>query len=454
VRSSSFLVLTAIFLEGIASLGIEILTLRQLVPVVGTTIPVTSTAIGLFLLFLAIGYYFGGKIDDDFLAHVGKNFVMAGLWSGISLSSVTTALFFENQLPTMIQLWLYLLICMAPPVFWLSQTVPVLSNFFKMNRTGEASGTALFFSTMGSFFGSLLISFVLMRYLGVSVTLFIVSISLLLVGLFIDKDKPSTLQVLAWVFATSLSGLFNISVATNFFFAQTAYADYNIVKNETGKIFVVNQQGASGVLKNGESFPYIEIIRKYIDEIGIKNQEILVIGSGGFTLSQLRLGNNINQYKYVDIDPDIPRIAVDSGFLSQINGEFIAQDGRAFLRSSKNQYPVIVVDAYTSHVSIPTHLTTTEFHQGILSALSENGVVIYNLIFDPLLKTPFAQNSLGTIQSVFGVCAVNVLNYKEPKSNVIVICSKKTSNMPKQTYTDERNNVSFDLFEAHEKHAR
>lgn len=457
MRSSSFLVLTAIFLEGIASLGIEILTLRQLVPVVGTTIPITSTAIGLFLLFLAVGYYFGGKIDDNFLAHVGKNFVLAGLWSGISLSSVTTALFFENQLPTMIQLWLYLLICMAPPVYWLSQTVPVLSNFFKMNRTGEASGTALFFSTMGSFFGSLLISFILMRYLGVSVTLFIVSISLLIAGIFLNNDKPSTLKVLIWVFAISLSALFNISVATNFFFAQTAYADYNIVRNETGKIFVVNQQGASGVLNNGKSFPYIEMIRKYIDEIGIRHQKILVIGSGGFTLSQLRLGNNINHYKYVDIDPDISRIAVDSGFLSQINGEFIAQDGRAFLRSTKtsgNQYPAIVVDAYTSHVSIPAHLTTTEFHQDILSALSENGVVIYNLVFDPLLKTPFAQNSLGTIQSVFGVCAVNVLNYKEPKSNVIVICSKKTSNMPKQTYTDERNNVSFDLFEAHEKHAR
>lgn len=454
MRSSSFLVLTAIFLEGIASLGIEILTLRQLVPVVGTTIPITSTAIGLFLLFLAVGYYFGGKIDDNFLAHVGKNFIMAGLWSGISLSSVTTALFFENQLPTMIQLWLYLLICMAPPVFWLSQTVPVLSNFFKMNRTGEASGTALFFSTMGSFFGSLLISFVLMRYLGVSITLLIVSISLLLVGFFINNDKPSTLQALAWVFAISLSGLFNISVATNFFFAQTAYADYNIVRNETGKIFVVNQWGASGILNNGKSFPYIETIRKYIDEIGIKNQEILVIGSGGFTLSQPHLNNNVNRYKYVDIDPDISKIAVDSGFLHQINGEFIAQDGRAFLRNSRtsgNLYPVIVVDAYTSHVSIPAHLTTAEFHQDILSSLSENGVVIYNLIFDPLLKTQFAQSSLETIQSVFGACAINVLNYKAPKSNVIVVCSEKSAKMPRKTYSDERNNVSFDLFDAHEK---
>ncbi len=451
VYSSSILVLAAICLEGVASLGIEILTLRQLVPVAGTSIPVTSTAIALFLLFLAVGYYFGGKVEDGFLRKVGQNFFLAGLWSGVSLSSIVTALFFASKWPVMIQLWLYLLVCMAPPVYWLGQTVPILSNLFKMERTGEASGTALFFSTVGSFVGSLLISFILMRYFGVSVTLFAVSFGLILMGLFMDRVKLSVPKALVVALAMCLNVVFNITVATQFFSAQTAYADYSIDDNKNRKIFVVNQQPASGILKNGESFPYIETIRKYIDDIGVKNQEILVIGSGGFTLSQLRLGNSINRYKYVDIDPEIADIAVSSGFLNKVNGEFIAQDGRAFLRHSQEdgkQYPVIVIDAYTSQISIPAHLGTVEFHRDVLKTLPADGVAIYNLVFDPLLRSQFAQSSLASIQSVFGACAINVLSYKEPKANVIVVCSAKSAKMSRQSYFDERNNVSFDLFKA------
>lgn len=453
VSSRNFLVLTAIFLEGITSLGIEILTLRQLVPAVGTTIPVTSVAIGLFLLFLALGYYFGGKVNNNFLEVVGKNFVMAGLWCGISLSTLITDLFFGNQFPTMIQLWLYLLVCMAPPVYWLGQTVPILSNFFKTKFTGEASGTALFVSTMGSFFGSLMISFVLMRYLGVSATLFMVSTSLLIMGVLINHNTLTISKIIIGVFVVGLSFLINIHLAANYFFAQTAYADYNITKNLMGKFLIVNKQVASGSLKNGKNFPYIEMIRRYIDDMGIRNKEIVVIGSGGFTLSQLHSSNNVNHYKFVDIDPKIADIAVKSGFVDNINGEFIVQDGRAFLRDTKGNkkhYPVIVIDAYTSNISIATHLTTSEFHQDINESLSEDGIVIYNLVFDPLLKTQFAQSSLSTIHSIFGACAVNVLDYKSPKSNVLVICSKNQNNMKSKIYRDEKNNVSFDLFEAHE----
>ena len=449
--TSGFVSLTAICLEGIASLGIEILTLRQLVPVAGTSIPVTSTAIALFLLFLAAGYYFGGSVTDNYLRRVGKNFYLAGAWAGVSLSSLTTALFFANKLPIMIQLWLYLLVCMAPPVFWLGQTVPILSNLFKMARTGEASGTALFLSTIGSFLGSLLISLVLMRYLGVSITLFVVTIGLTLMGMFIDDRKLSTLGALLGVCAMSVSATFNILQPAKMFSSQTAYADYRVVENDKAKIFLVNEQYASGILKSGENFPYIEKIRNLIDDMGVKNQEILVIGSGGFTLSQLRPGNNFNHYKYVDIDPDIAKNVVSSGFLKKINGEFIPQDGRVFLHHSNmdgKHYPVIIIDAYTSQVSVPSHLSVVEFHREIQSALSVDGVVIYNIISDPLLTTKFAQNSLASIQSVFGPCAVNVLNYKDAQSNVLVVCSAKSAKMTRQAYFDERNNVSFDLFEA------
>lgn len=451
IEKHGALILVAIFFEGIASLGIEILTLRQLVPVAGTSIPVTSTAIGLFLLFLAVGYYFGGKVETHYLEKVGRNFFLAGLWSGVSLSTVVATLFFGNQMPVMLQLWLYLLVCMAPPVYWLGQTVPILSNLFKSTSKGEASGTALFFSTMGSFLGSVSLSLLLMRYLGVSPTLFLISISLVILGLnMYEVRKLSVILLFFSAVAIFLSVFINLVAPRGYFISQTAYADYRLFSDDKQKYFLVNQQAASGVNKDGSNFPYIEKIRNTINQLGVKNQEILVIGSGGFTLSQ---SGNPNRYLFVDIDPDISKAVLSSGFLKQINGQVISEDGRAYLRqmhSINKKYPVVVIDAYTSRTSMPSQLATSEFHREILSVLPDDGVVIYNLIFDPLLKTAFAQNSLATIQSVFGSCGINVMDYQEALSNVIIVCSASSARQKAALYNDEKNNVSFDLFAIHD----
>jgi hypothetical protein len=55
------------------------------------------------------------------------------------------------------------------PLAWLlGQTVPVLTNLMKHMRTGEASGYALYWSTLGSFLGSVSLSLGVMQWLGVS----------------------------------------------------------------------------------------------------------------------------------------------------------------------------------------------------------------------------------------------------------------------------------------------
>ena len=55
-----FLFLMA-FVEGFASLGIEITALRRLVPHLGSSITITAPTIGLFLVALALGYHTGGR---------------------------------------------------------------------------------------------------------------------------------------------------------------------------------------------------------------------------------------------------------------------------------------------------------------------------------------------------------------------------------------------------------
>lgn len=51
-----------ILIEGFVSISVEILAIRQLLPVAGGSVIVTSLIIGVFLLFLALGYKQGGKL--------------------------------------------------------------------------------------------------------------------------------------------------------------------------------------------------------------------------------------------------------------------------------------------------------------------------------------------------------------------------------------------------------
>ena len=91
------IILIVIFLEGFVSISIEILTIRQVIPVAGTSIIVTSLIIGIFLLFLAIGYWRGGLYRDNFTSILRRNFIIAAGLMGIGISYPFIAYFFEHS---------------------------------------------------------------------------------------------------------------------------------------------------------------------------------------------------------------------------------------------------------------------------------------------------------------------------------------------------------------------
>jgi predicted membrane-bound spermidine synthase len=140
-----------VFIEGFCSLGAEIIALRRLVPQVGSAIVVTAPTIGLFLLALALGYGSGARVSERFTAVVARNFLISALLVGLGLARITVDGLFSLVQPT----WLaYLLLIggvLCPLAWLLGQTVPVLTNLIKHMRAGEASGYALYWSTLGSF---------------------------------------------------------------------------------------------------------------------------------------------------------------------------------------------------------------------------------------------------------------------------------------------------------------
>jgi spermidine synthase len=129
---------------------------------------------------------------------------------------------------------------------------------------------------------------------------------------------------------------------------------------------------------------------------------------------------------------------------SRHRGEFIADDARRFIATTERRFDAVVVDVYSSHTSIPSHLVTREFWAGTRRALKPDGVLLANLILDGKLETPYARNLLATIESEYGRCAVDVLHKGKPVSNVEVSCFASSRASKTGIYVDEKNQADLD----------
>lgn len=446
------LLFALVFVEGFVSLGAEIVALRRLVPHVGSAITVTAPTIGLFLLALALGYQAGGRVAGDYLAQVQRNFLVAAALVAVGLSGPAADWLFATLKPAPLA-WFALIGGILCPVAWLlGQTVPILTNLLRHARAGERSGAALYWSTLGSFLGAVTLSLLVMQWLGVGAAVLICTA--LLLALVPMLGEAGHTRHYALLLSALVAGA---ALAANLVLPQqteTAYATYRVAPTtldgfDNPRVFWVNNSPAS-IIDNAEPPHYARYIQRLrtllLDELGLRERDVLVLGAGGFTLSH---AEPLNRYTYVDIDPAIKDIAERDFLRAPVRGEFIVADARAFVRDTTRRYDAVVVDVYSALTSIPAHLVTREFWRTTRQALAADGHLLVNLILDSRLATPYARNLLASIQAEYGPCAVEVLFRDRPLSNVLVHCHAATPALPSEPYTDERNRADLDVLRSH-----
>ena len=459
---SALLIPVIVFIEGFCSLGAEIIALRRLVPYIGSSIVVTAPTIGFFLLALALGYAAGARISERYLTIVARNFLISALLLGIGFSTPFVNALFAHVEPVWFAYTLLIGGILCPLAWLLGQTVPALTNLMQTQRTGEASGLALYWSTLGSFLGSLGLSLFVMLWLGISAAVFLCAV-LLLIGILVlgiatpghRVRKLAIFVISLWLIAVpNLTLLRSAFLETDHALTETAYADYEIVETSTtdgldARVFRVNSSTAS-LLADGDPPRYARYIdylrRTLLQDLQFQDRDILVLGAGGFTLSHRE---PTNHYTYVDIDPAIRTIAEQQFLRESIRGHFVVDDARHFVsktaRDSATRYDAVVVDVYSSHHNIPSYLVTREFWRDTRAVLKPDGVMLANLILDSRLQSDYARNLLATIESVYGLCAVEVLHKDRPLANVEVLCRNNSSNRVRgRIYSDEKNPADLD----------
>lgn len=437
-----------ILIEGYVSISIEILTIRQLLPVVGGSVVVTSLIIGIFLLFLALGYQAGGRNYKNPRQRLSNNFLIAAICLGVGLSYIFISLFFYRFVQThhvLYALSLFLLLVIAPLIFVLGQTVPITMNMVKDENlsAGHIGGKTLGLSTIGSFLGATLTTLVGMYFFGVAWTIVIDFFLLATLALLLTEHKQELMLKILIISCMSICVWFlNVDIENKFFIRTNHYANYQILTHPQDKMLIINDTFSSYLNKKAEGFAYIEAIKKIIfNDLKLKNANILVLGAGGFSLTAS--GTHHNHFTYVEIDPQLKSV-VKGKFITKINAKLFVDDARHFLKTTTQKYQVIVIDAYSDLHAIPMHLLSVEYMQNIKTKLLNSGIAIFNIIANPMMQDPYSQHVDNTIRQVFPHCAMQPLHYTNHDTNILYVCSKTKSD--KQYYTDNLNHSTFDLF--------
>jgi len=150
---------------------------------------------------------------------------------------------------------------------------------------------------------------------------------------------------------------------------------------------------------------YVKYIEdNFIYAPGIKDnalpKKILILGAGGFTMG---LGDEINDYTFVDINPQIKEFA-EQEFLKQKlskNKKFVPVGARIFLNQDNNKYDLIIVDAFSNPKTIPPQLLTVEFYKRIKDHLKDDGTVALNFVISPSLRDASSVKIDNTLRTVF-----------------------------------------------------
>ncbi len=162
-------------------------------------------------------------------------------------------------------------------------------------------------------------------------------------------------------------------------------------------------------------YGYIQVYAEVADYLArrLPNQDlrILYIGGGGYTLPRHIEATYPNaRQEVVEIDPGVTRTVYDRLGVDPLKTRIVTYnvDGRLMLnqlvQDHAGEYDLVIGDAFND-VSIPYHLTTQEFDQGVKKLLKDDGYYLA-LVIDKLRGGKFITAYAETLKTVWPTTAV------------------------------------------------
>jgi len=402
IKLKKLYLLSLAFVSGLTIMAVEISASRLIAPYFGTSTYIWVNIIGVIMVALALGYYFGGKLADKvpdlklllrLILGACVFLLITPFVTSYVADLVTETLLMVNSASLVIFFGSLILvgILLFVPIFILGMVSPFIIKLLSVidANIGQNAGLVFSISTLGSILGTFLPVLVFIPLIGTRRTIIIFAcllIFIVLIGLYNKKWSLLSLVILLLVFVKlpaykeAQGAVFEDESVYQYF----QVADENNMRylkiNEGLAVYSVINKDPNNVLTDSY-FDYYNLL-PYLDGNNIK-QDILVIGLAGGTIS-----TQLNHFFSQNYDLKIDGVEIDAKLIETAKKYFNLDnnslsvhnlDGRIFLDYTDKKYDAIVVDAYANQLYIPFHLASQEFFQSVKGHLAEKGLVVMNV---------------------------------------------------------------------------
>ncbi|MBA2349702.1 MAG: fused MFS/spermidine synthase [Solirubrobacterales bacterium] len=388
-----------VFAGGVSSLGAEIAAARLLAPYFGASTIIWANTIGVVLVALSIGYWYGGRLADRYPSDRYLRLVVLVAAVMLALIPIVSDPFFGVVVGAFDRLdagafvgsLLGVLVLLAVPLVLLGTVTPwaLRLAISEVENAGTVAGRLYALSTIGSLVGVFLSALVLIPLIGTQRT-FIVFGAGLAITAASGANLPRAARVVPVVL---LAALFLPPGVTKpaedadravIAEAETNYQYLRVIQADGRRLLELNEGQAvhsiydpGTVLTDGVWDGYLSLP---LSVLGRAPRSMAMLGDAAGTVSRA-YGRFFPETRIdgVEIDREVTeagRKYFDLGTNERLTTH--TEDARPFLRRTKKRYDLIALDAYRQPY-IPFYLATREFFALTKARLTPGGAVVVNV---------------------------------------------------------------------------
>ena len=369
----------------------------MIAPAFGGTIYVWASLLSVTLMALGMGYFFGGRLADQFdpaalleqvlgfsiivlfaLPYYSPPITESAANLGVRLGSLTATG-----------------ILIGPPLFAMGCVTPIClrMRIRSLENVGREFGSLSFWSTLGSILGALITGFFLVEFLPIQNILQLLACALAFflatLFLFSDRGRRSSRTSASLTLALALGGLLAVSTGAatvaldsqSTLSVRSLYGEVRIEDNArrgtrtlfldglpNGRVSLADKRSVSDIVHAFELTAFLRPASK----------RGLMLGLGAGCVVRNLWEHHGIPVDVVELDPVVATTA-HRYFDFAPSGEIHIGDGRRYCHTTDLQYGIIIVDAFAGG-NHPFHLLSLEAIQDYESVLERDGVIAFNLL--------------------------------------------------------------------------
>jgi spermidine synthase len=430
--------LVLVFCGGMASLGAEIAAARLLAPYFGASTIIWANTIGIVLVALSVGYWYGGRLADrrpDVASLCKVVLVAAALVALVPfvadpfLDAVISA-FDAIDAGAFVGSLLAVLLLLSIPLVLLGTVTPwaLKLAISDLERAGQVAGRLYALSTIGSLMGVFISALVTIPLIGTQRTFIVFGAVLAIVAAWGLRSSRAAIVPAALLAALALPvGLTKGDTEAGeqvIAERETTYQYLRVLEDDEGRRRLELNEGQAThsiydpetVLTGGVWDGYLVLPHAVLDD---SPASVAMLGNAAGTVSRAYARHHPEtRIDGVELDGDVTDVGREL-FELDSNPKLTTYDAdaRPFLRATDHRYDAIFVDAYRQPY-IPFYLATREFFDLVHDRLNPGGAVVLNVGHPP------GQDNLEQVLSAtLGTAFDHVRRWPLEDENTLLIAS-------------------------------